>query len=258
MKGIRMTNIRLSASCPSSPLARRLEAQDKLEYTEPSLKKNSFTPTSSAGKEHELLQTEPASAKAAQQPVLAYAHPRTSDPAASISLRSGSTLFTPPSTPGTGGTTPTAVVSVLTVDDPRVTFSPAYEIEPDIEQAALCQLPPPQQPRNGRWRIFNYCVIPLCLPVIAAYWVMSLLLATATTLLIFPSLFLAEELYWACPFIPYIWSSEAVISTVGVWGSWILQLTFEGAHSITVLSRLMMLPLRPHLPDFYILGFPVS
>jgi hypothetical protein len=34
------------------------------------------------------------------------------------------------------------------------------------------------------------------------------------------------------------------------------RLLFEGAHCVTVVSRLATLPLRRRLPDFYIAGFP--
>jgi hypothetical protein len=75
---------------------------------------------------------------------------------------------------------------------------------------------------------------------------------------VLPSVLLARQLYWACPFIPHIWTSERLRVRVGVVGSWLLRFCFEGAHCMSVLSRLLTLPMRPHLPHFYILGFPVS
>lgn len=58
-------------------------------------------------------------------------------------------------------------------------------------------------------------------------------------------------LVWPC-------CSPAIRSKFGVVGSWMLRLQFEGAHCATVVSRLLTLPLRTNLPDFYLLGFPVS
>jgi len=44
---------------------------------------------------------------------------------------------------------------------------------------------------------------------------------------------------------------------LGWLGSWVARLQFEGAHCVTVIGRVVTLPIRPHLPDFYIAGFPV-
>lgn len=112
--------------------------------------------------------------------------------------------------------------------------------------------------RTWTWRITNYVVIPACLPLFAAYWALALLVGVAASWMVWPSLLLAQRLYWACPFIPHIWRSPALRSKFGVVGSWLLRLQFEGAHCTTVISRLLTLPMRPHLPDFYLLGFPVS
>jgi len=112
--------------------------------------------------------------------------------------------------------------------------------------------------RTWRWKLVNYFVIPAALPLLAAYWLLALLLGVVASFMVWPSLLLAQRLYWACPFIPHIWRSQGLRSKVGVVGSWLLRLQFEGAHCATVLSRLLTLPMRPHLPDFYLLGFPVS
>ena len=37
-----------------------------------------------------------------------------------------------------------------------------------------------------------------------------------------------------------------------------MRLGFETIYTINVLRRLLTLPVRPHLPAFYIVGFPVS
>jgi hypothetical protein len=112
--------------------------------------------------------------------------------------------------------------------------------------------------RNFRWKLVNYVLIPVSLPLLAAYWLLALLCGMMASFMIWPSLLLAARLYWACPFIPYIWRSPAIRGKFGVLGSWLLRLQFEGAHCATVVSRLLTLPMRPHLPDFYLLGFPVS
>jgi hypothetical protein len=112
--------------------------------------------------------------------------------------------------------------------------------------------------RTWQWNTVNYVLIPLALPLLALYWLVALLLGLAASWMVWPSLLLAQRLYWACPFIPFIWRSPAIRSKFGVVGSWLLRLQFEGAHCATVVSRLLTLPMRPHLPSFYLLGFPVS
>lgn len=37
-----------------------------------------------------------------------------------------------------------------------------------------------------------------------------------------------------------------------------MRLGFETTYTINVLRRILTLPVRPHLPTFYIVGFPVS
>ncbi len=44
---------------------------------------------------------------------------------------------------------------------------------------------------------------------------------------------------------------------LGWLGAAVARCQFEGAHCVTVVGRLLTLPMRPHLPDFYIAGFPV-
>jgi hypothetical protein len=156
--------------------------------------------------------------------------------------------------------TPTATVSVVPV-------AAVAAATPDIEAPAVPhqhhQLQQQQQfieqpavKRSVSWKFINYCIIPLALPLMAAWWLLALLLAAAATFSIWPSLLLARRLYWACPFIPCIFAK--VQREHGWLAGWLLRLQFEGAHCMTVLGRLLSLPLRPHLPDFYILGFPVS
>ena len=114
------------------------------------------------------------------------------------------------------------------------------------------------QTRRRHSAVYNYVLIPLALPFLLLYFVGAFCLAFLATWTILPSLFLAKRLYWACPFIPHIFQSDHIRGRFGWLGSWLFRLQFEGAHCMTVLSRLLTLPMRPHLPDFYIAGFPVS
>lgn len=61
-----------------------------------------------------------------------------------------------------------------------------------------------------------------------------------------------RRLYWACPFIPAIFRAQGLLAGT------LARLGFEGAYCINVVTRLLTLPLRTSLPDFYIIGFPVS
>lgn len=59
--------------------------------------------------------------------------------------------------------------------------------------------------RTWQWKLINYVIIPVSLPLLAVYWLSALLLGVIASFMIWPSLLLAQRLYWACPFIPYIW-----------------------------------------------------
>jgi hypothetical protein len=111
-------------------------------------------------------------------------------------------------------------------------------------------------PTNRHW-VVSYIIIPLVTPVLLLYCTLALLVSLLVPWTILPSLFLARRLYWACPFIPYIWDNPAVKGRFGRLGAALFKIQFEGAHCVTVVSRLLTLPLRRHLPDFYIAGFPV-
>ncbi len=65
------------------------------------------------------------------------------------------------------------------------------------------------------------------------------------------SIYGMQRLYWACPFIPHIWARLGPVAGTAA------RLGFEASHCINILTRLLTLPLRPHLPAFYVLGFPV-
>ena len=55
-----------------------------------------------------------------------------------------------------------------------------------------------------------------------------------------------------CPFIPHIWRAQPWLR------GQCMRLGFETTYAVNVLRRLLTLPVRPHLPAFYIVGFPVS
>jgi hypothetical protein len=131
-----------------------------------------------------------------------------------------------------------------------------FEAPAPAGQQQQQQVEHPVPKRTASWKFINYCIIPLALPLMAAWWLLALLLAAAATFSIWPSLLLAHRLYWACPFIPHIFTK--LQREQGWLAGWLLRLQFEGTHCMTVLGRLLTLPLRPHLPHFYILGFPVS
>ena len=127
-------------------------------------------------------------------------------------------------------------------------------------------------------------------PLLLLYLSLAYLLAVVLTLLVFPRIILARKIYWCvsslrvvsiltatqlvclaatgllqtsngklihyvcrcCPFIPHIFTAQ------GWFKGSCLRLGFETTYSINVLRRLLTLPIRPHVPDFYIVGFPVS
>lgn len=186
------------------------------------------------------------------------------DPASGRSSSNGDSSFSFPSSAGHASPTSTAVISLSAGDHSHAAGStaaapeiqPAADIESAVRPHSLQHIHIPTK-RSFSWKVINYVIIPLCLPAIALFWVLCLFIAAAVTWTILPSLYLAKQLYWACPFIPYIWNSNSVRGKYGMVGSWLMRLSFEGAHCMTVLGRLLTLPIRPHLPDFYILGFPV-
>lgn len=107
--------------------------------------------------------------------------------------------------------------------------------------------------------LLNWLVIPLCLPGILALWAVALVVALFATAAILPSILMARRAYWALPFVPHIWQAMAAQNKRGSRiGALMARLAFEGGHCTTVLARLLSLPLRPNLPDFYLLGFPVG
>ncbi|GBF88784.1 hypothetical protein Rsub_01685 [Raphidocelis subcapitata] len=136
---------------------------------------------------------------------------------------------------------------------PRLHLSHEHPAVLAAESRPRPPAPPPRRPLRTLARV--YLLSPLLLPLAAALWLAALAAGLAAALLVAPSLALARRLYWACPFIPYIWRGPAR-ARFGRAGALLLRLQFEGAHCATVVGRLLSLPLRPYLPAFYIAGFP--
>lgn len=94
-------------------------------------------------------------------------------------------------------------------------------------------------------------LFPVVLPLLGIYYVAAFLFAWLLTVLLWPIPYdLSRRLYFACPFLPYIWQK------IGTHRGYIARIGFEGSYSINLLTRFFTLPLRRNVPDFYILGFP--
>ncbi|GLC48240.1 hypothetical protein PLESTB_000074200 [Pleodorina starrii] len=92
--------------------------------------------------------------------------------------------------------------------------------------------------------------LTLAMPLMMMYCMAAFAVAWMSTFTVVPSYILAQRLYWTCPFIPHIWRR------LGPLAGFAARIGFESSHCINILTRLLTLPLRPHLPSFYILGFP--
>jgi len=172
------------------------------------------------------------------------------------------------SSEGEGSPTPspTAAAAVVCAPARQPPHAPAAAAAPRLvtpvvlgrTTAAAGQLPPPSQPPPPRRQhpLVSHLVMPLALPLLAAWWLLAFAVAVAATLTIVPSALLARRLYWACPFLPPIWAR--LRRQYGWAAAAYLRISFEGAYCMNVLTRLATLPLRRRLPDFYILGFPVG
>ncbi|KAF5832241.1 P-loop containing nucleoside triphosphate hydrolase protein, partial [Dunaliella salina] len=101
---------------------------------------------------------------------------------------------------------------------------------------------------STRWMVC--CALPVLLPFCALWYALAFLIAWLITGLIFPSAMLASRMYWACPFVPFIWKRMGPVK-----GS-LIRIGFESSYAINVYTRLLTLPLRPYLPGFYLIGFP--
>ncbi|DBB06697.1 TPA: hypothetical protein ACH3X1_012200 [Trebouxia sp. C0004] len=91
---------------------------------------------------------------------------------------------------------------------------------------------------------------PLVVVLLLVYLVLAYVLSVLLTLLYIPRLFAVQKLYWCCPFIPQIWEAQTWFKRQ------CMRVGFESTYTINVLRRILTLPIRPHLPDFYIVGFP--
>ncbi|KAL0055855.1 hypothetical protein WJX82_005104 [Trebouxia sp. C0006] len=91
---------------------------------------------------------------------------------------------------------------------------------------------------------------PLVVVLLLIYLVLAYVLSVLLTLLYIPRLFAVQKLYWCCPFIPHIWEAQTWFK------GQCMRVGFESTYTINVLRRMLTLPIRPHLPDFYIVGFP--
>lgn len=149
------------------------------------------------------------------------------------------------------------VAAPVAADDSAASADAAAHVIETSSAPATPLLATPAVARDWRWKLRNYVLLPALMPLLAAWWLLALAAAMCVTLTVLPSLLLARRLYYACPFIPHMWRSDSMRSRFGTLGTWLLRLQFEGAHATSVLARILTLPLRPHTPSFYILGFPV-
>ncbi|KAL0031835.1 hypothetical protein WJX79_010384 [Trebouxia sp. C0005] len=91
---------------------------------------------------------------------------------------------------------------------------------------------------------------PLVVLLLLIYLVLAYLVSVLLTLLYLPRLLAVQKLYWCCPFIPRIWEAQRYFK------GQCMRVGFESTYTVNVLRRILTLPIRPHLPDFYIVGFP--
>ena len=98
-------------------------------------------------------------------------------------------------------------------------------------------------------KLVDFVLIPLLLPLILLWLLAAKVVSILSPFLIFPSLICAKRLYWAVPFAPYVWAQ-------GKWRGRLLRVGFEATYCMNVVRRLLTLPLRTRVPDFYICGFP--
>ncbi|GMH40491.1 hypothetical protein BSKO_08395 [Bryopsis sp. KO-2023] len=99
-------------------------------------------------------------------------------------------------------------------------------------------------------KLFQYLGMPCLLPFIFLWYVLAYVAAILMTMTVVPSVLLAKRLYWAVPFIPHIWKAQGPVL-----GNY-MKISFEASYCINVLKRMLTLPLRRQLPEFYIVGFP--
>ncbi|KAL3154320.1 hypothetical protein ABBQ32_013804 [Trebouxia sp. C0010 RCD-2024] len=91
---------------------------------------------------------------------------------------------------------------------------------------------------------------PVAFVLVALFLILTYFAAVLLTVLYVPRAVLVNNLHWCCPFIPHIWRAQPWLK------GQCMRLGFETTYTINVLRRLLTLPVRPHLPAFYIVGFP--
>ena len=101
-----------------------------------------------------------------------------------------------------------------------------------------------------RWRSLPYAV--LALPVVA-YALITYILAAVLAVPLLISGIAVRRLHWAVPFIPALWRYHGPVHS-----EIMMAFIFNYCYCWNVVKRFLTLPLRPHLPAFYIVGFPVE
>ncbi|KAG2433221.1 hypothetical protein HXX76_008291 [Chlamydomonas incerta] len=173
----------------------------------------------------------------------------------------------PAATPAAAATATASAASAAVLDVPTTAPPAAQQASHDPQQqqpsppqaaqppqvapqvAPQVPPPPPPPPMQG-WSRGRRLAVSLAMPLLVGYCCAAFGVAWLLTLTVLPSYVLAQRLYWACPFIPHIWARLGPVAGTAA------RLGFEASHCINILTRLLTLPLRPHLPSFYILGFP--
>jgi hypothetical protein len=91
-----------------------------------------------------------------------------------------------------------------------------------------------------KW-MHRHLALTLMLPPLVAYWSLAHLLAWIITLAVIPSHLLAQKLYWACPFIPFIFRRLGPVSGA------LTRIGFEASYCINFYTRLLTIPIRQGL-----------
>ena len=84
----------------------------------------------------------------------------------------------------------------------------------------------------------RHLALTLMLPLFAIYWALAHLLAWLITFTVIPSHLLAQRLYWACPFIPFIFRGMGPVAGA------VARIGFEASYCINFYTRLLTLPMR--------------
>lgn len=101
-----------------------------------------------------------------------------------------------------------------------------------------------------RWSAIPLAV--LALPMVA-YVALTYVLAAVLAVPLLISGVAVRRLHWAVPFLPALWRHNGPVR-----GEIVMALVFHYCYCWNLARRFLTLPLRPHLPAFYIVGFPVE